>query len=298
MQDVHLGGSREDFTCQTCHPASGHRPRPAGGSAAASWNTGCSSCHQKADHAPASLNRHLAVLSCQTCHIPQYGRQQPILLGWNWLMTGKTSRVFQSFLETRRPIHDRNGLWAAAAVEPAYLWDNGADMVYTRGQRIMPRELTFLQSPVERSPDSKVAPFRVVYGTQLYDAKYRYLISPLLSASGEAYFPESDWNAVARQGMEAIVLPYSGFYGFAPTAVYRRINHEVLPAAQALGCMDCHGSRGRIKWQDLGYDRDPWSEKTGGTAAPESAPPPEPAGTGQEGQLPSANTKLPVPPTF
>ena len=33
--------------------------------------------------------------------------------------------------------------------------------------------------------------------------------------------------------------------------------HEVVPAAQALSCLDCHREGGRLDWQELGYKRDP-----------------------------------------
>jgi hypothetical protein len=35
------------------------------------------------------------------------------------------------------------------------------------------------------------------------------------------------------------------------------INHEVVPAAQALRCLDCHREGGRMDWAALGYDGDP-----------------------------------------
>jgi hypothetical protein len=57
--------------------------------------------------------------------------------------------------------------------------------------------------------------------------------------------------------MEVAGLPYSGKYGFAETAMYWRINHMVVPARDALGCLDCHGGGGRMDWKALGYKGDP-----------------------------------------
>jgi hypothetical protein len=267
LADVHLRAAA--FTCQTCHlGGSGHTlVRQLSGSAGkADRAAGCSSCHTAAPHALEVLNHHGTTIACQACHIPTYGRSGPVLISWNWLMTGKTNTVFRAGNGAGLQLHDQNGFWAARDIEPVYFRDDGADNVYSRGQKIQPQELTVLQQPAAASAGAKLSPFRVLYGTQLYDSRYRYLISPLLQAEGDVLFPGSDWEAIARKGMEAMVLPFSGQYGFAATATYRRLNHGVAPAAEALDCLDCHGATGRIKWDVLGFERDPMLE-------PEAEPP-------------------------
>jgi len=285
--DVHLNSSGPVFTCQTCHPeTSGHsfaRRMPLS-DASESTGNGCASCHTSTPHTPERLNGHAATISCQACHIPEYSTNKPALIGWNWIMTGKTNTVFQYGRHNRVQIHDQNGFWSGSDIEPVYLWDDGSDLVYSRGQRIQPNELTFLQKPAEKGPRSKLTPFRIVYGTQLYDAKYRYLISPLLYPTGSVLFPGSDWDTIARDGMKAIILPYSGQYGFAPTAAYRRINHGVTPAARALDCLDCHGSQGRLQWSALGFDRDPWLDQPMDTT--ETGPGADYGNTPDSGPLP------------
>jgi hypothetical protein len=144
-------------------------------------------------------------------------------------------------------------------LKPVYFWDDGSDLVYKRGQRIDQQKLTYLQKPADKSDSAKIAPFMVMYGTQLYDAKYRYLISPLLNTEKKSIFPDSDWDTIAREGMKAIVLPYSGEYGVAVTAIYRRLNHGVASVDKALDCTDCHGNGNRLDWKALGYSQDPWS---------------------------------------
>jgi hypothetical protein len=62
--------------------------------------------------------------------------------------------------------------------------------------------------------------------------------------------------------MKATGLDYSGEYGFAPTEMYWRINHMVVPAGDALKCLDCHGDNGRLDWQALGYEADPMRDKS------------------------------------
>lgn len=279
LADVHLRASGPAFTCQTCHlRGSGHTvARQMGGSDVTDdRGKDCASCHTAAPHALERLNRHDRTISCQACHIPAYARGGPVLIAWNWLMTGKTNTVFRTGTGSGLQLHDQNGFWSAGDIQPVYLWDDGSDQVYSRGQKIKTQELTVLQQPAEKGAGSKLAPFRVLYGTQLYDSKYRYLISPLLQPEGEELFPGSDWETIARKGMEALVLPFSGQYGFTATATYRRINHGVAPAAEALDCLDCHGTSGRLRWDMLGFDRDPMLETPTTESTPQEPPRPVP----------------------
>lgn len=272
--DIHLSAAGGNFSCQSCHAGSGghifsrHLNRP--GEASLSGR-GCASCHSDTPHGMDLLNRHGERIACRTCHIPAAGRGAPVLIGWNWILSGKTVPVHQNRPGSRLQIHDLNGLRGAADIDPIYLWDDGSDTVYTRGQRIRPEELTVLQGPAEKNERSKIVPFRIIYGTQLYDRKYRYLISPLLEPEGPVLFSAAGPESLAEEGMKAVVLPYSGQYGYTATAVYKRISHGVAPAGQALDCLDCHGLSGRMNWPALGYDADPWSNDLAGQPAAEES---------------------------
>ena len=35
--------------------------------------------------------------------------------------------------------------------------------------------------------------------------------------------------------------------------MYWKVNHMVVPKADALKCNDCHGQNGRLDWKALGY---------------------------------------------
>lgn len=261
--DVHMAAKTGALSCQACHvQSSGHSfsRTMTHGSVMRSGTEGCSSCHTGSPHLLDTLNRHTANISCRTCHIPAYAADTPALVSWNWILSGKISPVLQSISGRITVLQDSNGLTSSQMIMPSYLWDDGSDQIYSRGQRIQREELTYLQHPADKNATSKIAPFRVIYGTQLYDTKYRYLISPLLSSEGRELFTGPDWNTIASEGMKAIILPYSGQYSVTPTVSYRRINHGVAPAGDALDCTDCHGSKGRLNWQSLGYDRDPWTD--------------------------------------
>jgi len=286
FQDIHMERSGMAFACQDCHTRhSGHNfSRKAGRQNGTGASQGCASCHTETPHGIDQLNRHAVSIACKTCHIPQYAQNRPMIIGWNWIMSGRTNRIYQDHRNGRSLAQDENGFTSSTRLEPVYLWDDGGDLVYTRGQRIRPQELTFLERPAGKSSTSRISPFRAVYGTQMYDSKYRYLISPLLQPEGSALFPGSDWETVAREGMHAIVLPFSGEHAFAPTAAFRRISHGVVPADQALDCLDCHGATSRMPWQELGFEKDPWYGTSGTPQAPE--------GTGQVERI---DTSQPAP---
>ena len=109
---------------------------------------------------------------------------------------------------------------------------------------------------VAKDETAKIYPFKLHSGKQIYDSKNKYFITAKVFGDG-GYWRDFDWAKAAKLGMEASGLKYSGEYGFAPTEMYWRINHMVSPKEEALGCLDCHGDNGRMKWQDLGYKGDP-----------------------------------------
>ncbi len=260
--DIHLSSRGAGMRCQDCHPSGGrHRmQRRLEKDQGIRQATGCRACHTDNPHSLDQLNQHAELISCQTCHIPAAGRTRPVIIGWNWLLAGKTPGLFLDAPGRRAPLLTGGGFLLASGVEPVYRWDDGSDRVYRRGDRIAPDRATILQEPGERKPDSRIHPFTVEYGTQLYDAKYRYLISPRLATGSGAMFPDKDWETIARAGMNSFRLPYSGRHDFTATVTYRRLDHGTVPASRALGCMDCHGSTTRMDWQNLGYEQDPWQE--------------------------------------
>ena len=107
---------------------------------------------------------------------------------------------------------------------------------------------------------SKIYPFKVHKGKQIYDVNNKTLVTPKVfgfKGDKEAYWTTYDWDKAARAGMKESGLDYSGEYDFAPTEMYWRLNHMVPPADQALSCLDCHGDKTRLNWIELGYDGDP-----------------------------------------
>ncbi len=286
-KDIHV--QKYGFTCQQCHPGGSHHTfnRTAISGTAAMKDQGCASCHTQSPHALSRLNHHAVLIACQSCHIPEYGNNGPVIVSWNWLLSGNTTPP--TYRQRNTLLTDR-GLFLGQEIVPHYYWDNGTDMVYTRGTKIHPEQTTLLQGPGPRTPASKIMPFTIQYGTQLYDTKYRYLISPKLPRDTAPFFNGTDWEQVITKGMNDIRLPFSGQYGFTTTVSLQRLNHGVVAKDQALDCMDCHGSKTRFNWRQLGYERDPW------TGEQENVSPPVKEIMPTDGLPPIRETILPVRP--
>ena len=255
--DVHI--TQHGFSCQRCHPGNGHHNfsrkmiNPSGGDT----TEGCASCHTLSPHKLSRLNQHATLIACQSCHIPSWGNNAPAVISWNWLLSDSRETSYQ----TGKKLFTDQGFLSSQDITPLFFWDNGTDVVYTRGERIQPEQTARLQAPGPRTPASKIMPFSVHYGTQFYDAKYRYLISPKLSLAKAPFFRSSERTVSISEGMDAIRLPYSGQYAITTTVSYRRINHGVVETDKALGCMDCHGESSIFNWQNLGYEQDPWTSQ-------------------------------------
>ncbi len=121
-----------------------------------------------------------------------------------------------------------------------------------------PSKVTHLSSPRGSRSDksAKITPFKIMQGKQPYDSVNKVLAVPNLWGG---YWKHWDWNQALADGMKAAGLDYSGQYGFAPTDMYWKVNHMVVPKTEALKCNDCHGKDGRLDWKALGYAGDPRS---------------------------------------
>jgi len=147
-------------------------------------------------------------------------------------------------------------------VVPTYAWFNGTTGAYAIGDKIDPTKMTVLNQPMgdKNDPDAKIMPFKVHTGKQIYDTKFSYFITPKVwgpKGDADAYWQQFDWDKAAIAGMKASGLEYSGEFGFAATASYWPINHQVDPKEKALKCLDCHKEGKRLDWKALGYNGDP-----------------------------------------
>ena len=80
---------------------------------------------------------------------------------------------------------------------------------------------------------------------------------PLAAASLDEFFVDGDLDKAVCAAAHAAYGVEDIEYEWVPTVRYMGIFHEVQPASEALNCLDCHSSGGRLDWKALGYKRDP-----------------------------------------
>ena len=255
--DVHMG--REHMVCVDCHTASHHvlKGRMSSVSVDDKGGASCTDCHDAKPHKDVRLNAHTDRVACQTCHIPEFAVAEPTKMDWDWSTAGKDT-----------PIDSIHVYWKIKGtfrweqhVTPEYAWWNGNSGRYLKGDKFDPSKVLVLNPPLgdRKDPKAKIWPFKIHRAKQPYDVENKYIIFPHLWGRGkdDGYWKHFDWQRAAREGMEAVGLPYSGKLGFARTNMYWPLSHMVQAKEHALQCADCHGDHGRIPWKQLGYDKDP-----------------------------------------
>jgi octaheme c-type cytochrome (tetrathionate reductase family) len=251
--DVHMG--RADFRCSDCHQTREHRipgcamsvciDRPS--------RVNCTDCHSETPHVDQRLNEHTATVACQTCHIPRMAIDAPTKMAWDWSTAG------QDLPEDPHTYLKAKGSFTYAQdVRPEYDWYDGRAYRYLTGDKIDdPSQVVPINLPIggPGDADAKIWPFKVHRGKQVYDKKYKHLLTPRTWGEG-GFWNEFDWDKACRLG-ETPEAPYSGEYGFVETVMYWPLSHMVQPKEKALQCNECHGPQGVMDFKALGFDGDP-----------------------------------------
>ena len=179
-------------------------------------------------------------------------------MDWDWSTAGKDNVLIASDRPNKTYRKTMGTLTWAKDVVPTYAWFNGKATVYLRGEKMDPSKPTALAIPEgsRKDKNAKIHPFKVHSGKQPYDKENNVLL--IFHTYGkDGFWSTFDWEKSIRIGMEAVDMPYSGKYAFAPTEMYWRTDHMVSPKEEALGCLDCHGEPSRLDWKKLGYQGDP-----------------------------------------
>lgn len=253
--DVHMGSG---MTCQDCHTTEAHqiKGKSMANNADSENRIRCQDCHESEPHKMKTLNNHSQKIACQTCHIQVYAKAQPTKLYWDWSTAGKDSVAPKDEYGDQTYNKMKGSFRWGKDVVPEYYWYNETSERYLLGDKFDPENVLSLNKPLGKKgdPDSKIYPFKVHRGQQIYDTQNNYLIVPKLFGG---YWKEYDWDKAAKEGMKSANLEYSGNYGFVSTEMYWKLNHMVSPKNQSLKCKDCHGDAGRLDWKSLGYEGDP-----------------------------------------
>ena len=269
--DVHMNEKGLNFSCVTCHVTSSHEVSGSRYNVAAAVRgpahmrgktdmspASCQSCHgDKPHHARMDiLNQHTDKIACQTCHIPQYARDDiGTESSWDWSLAttmgpdGKPLSRKDS--AGRRAFDSKKGAWVwDSYVIPEYRWYNGVSNYKVIGDKIDPSKTVQINevggSP--NAPDSRIWPIKVHRGKQPYDKVNEYLtVQHTAGEDDTALWHNYDWQKAIGAGMKAAGLKYSGEYGFVNTEMTWPITHMVAPEEDALSCAQCHSKNGRLK---------------------------------------------------
>jgi octaheme c-type cytochrome (tetrathionate reductase family) len=270
--DVHMDEKGLNFSCATCHATSSHQVSGSRYNVAAAVKgaahtrgkedtvnpASCQSCHGNKPHPEKMdrLNQHTEKIACQTCHIPEYARNDiGTELSWDWstatVMGQDGKPAVRKDSAGRRAFDSKKGTWVwESFVIPEYRWFNGVSTYKVIGDKIDPSKTVQINevggSP--NDPDSRIWPIKVHRGKQPYD-KVNHTLT-LQHTGGEddtALWHNYDWQKAIAAGMKAGGLPYSGQYGFVSTEQTWPITHMVAPKSDALTCAQCHSKDGRLK---------------------------------------------------
>ena len=268
-QDVHMGSKAsggQDMSCQACHKTTDHKIAGAS-SMMAHYDSrvACTDCHsgKKAPHQKSKngdiLNRHIAAVACETCHIPVFAKGQATKMSWKWSDVGKDLHPEEQF--DKETFNKKKGSFTwGMNVTPVYAWYNGKIERYMVGDKIKdPEKPVVMARPVGSISDrtAKIYPYKYYTGDQPMDTKYGYLS---IFQQYKSLWDDYSWDKALQGGSN--VLPYSGKYRFVNTITYVSASHEVAPKEDAVQCGECHLGGKRINWKELGYKSDPM--QTGG----------------------------------
>ncbi|HQO39504.1 MAG TPA: multiheme c-type cytochrome [Spirochaetota bacterium] len=202
------------------------------------------------------LDKHTEKIACQTCHIKFYSTKFKTKTWWDWSKAGeKTPEGKPKVVKDDEgyPVYDgmKGEFKLAKNAEPEYFWFNGQSDKILVGDKIDPdkRPLQINRITGEcGGADSKIWPFKVMRGKQLYDPENKTLVIPKLfgpKGSG-AYWSDWDWLKASETGMREAGVPFSGKLDWIETEMYWPLTHLVTPSENAVSCDDCHSRKGRL----------------------------------------------------
>lgn len=255
--DVHMSIEGKDMACVDCHKTEKHniKGKHYGVSAMNINRISCEDCHSDAPHNDRVIDQHNHKVACQTCHIPRYAKVNATKMWWDWTTAGLLTEDGHAYSENDADGNHNylsikgNFVWDDN-VKPEYQWFNGtADhYLFTDTISVIPVKINELMGCYADSA-SKIWPVKVHRGRQMYDTKYKTLISMKLAAENVgqgAFWKDFDWDLSATLGMAYNGRPYSGEYDFVETEVSWPINHMVSPKEDVVSCIECHSDQSRL----------------------------------------------------
>ncbi len=267
--DVHMSPDGGNFDCIRCHTTTAHKisgrcyKTPAVTEHKSLIDDeqvariSCVSCHTLEPHKEGhKANDHTDIVACQTCHIPEFAREKPTKMWWDWSTAGRTDENGKIYSEKgqygKDVYNSKKGtfVWETNVV-PEYEWYDGRMEYLLLPDKIDPEEAPIKVNHPMGEPDkegSLIYPFKVHMGKQPYDTQSNEVVNVQLFGSKEAgaYWKTLEWGPAIEAGMEYAGRDFSGKYDFVETKYYFQISHMVAPKEDSLECSSCHSRQGRL----------------------------------------------------
>ena len=251
--DVHMAAEGNNLLCVDCHAGENHRVIGRGADLSGTDTPGvrldCSTtdCHGPAPHGERVLDGHIERVHCTTCHIPTFAKSDATDMRRDW-STPKHHVEADKYSAT---------ITFGKDVVPHYAWFDGRTRTQLMGEKIRTRKdgKVAIMEPVAKKGDkgAQIRPFKLHEGVLPLLDDEQWLI-PL---AVEEFFGDGDLAKAVDEGAAAAYGVHHPEYTWVEVVRYMGINHEVVPADKALGCLDCHSDNGRLDWKALGYKKDP-----------------------------------------
>lgn len=251
--DVHLSPQGGNLLCQDCHVPTNHQIPGKGIDLRISEGgtvKDCKSCHTAdVNNHSAKLLQHMDRVSCQTCHIPKFGKDVATEMSRDW----RTPHWNPAGCNGQ-------GAWIgeevkASNVKPEYTFWNGQSSVYS------------LQNPIQPDPNGQYTladALGSISDGKIYPIKVHTAWQPRSTATGRmvqydvlwnfmtGFFEQAAQRGLIFMGLQPTDSNGNPAYQWVNTRAEQLITHGVEPAANALACANCHGG-GQMNFQAMGY---------------------------------------------
>ncbi|NTU72595.1 alpha-2-macroglobulin [Candidatus Roizmanbacteria bacterium] len=256
--DVHMATTGANLACQACHTTEEHHIAGRGSDLRQTdldVDMTCTRCHtNKASttgHANLTINRHVARVACQTCHIATYARNATDTTATEMTETHRDWR--QPHVTASGAIHPTPTM--AGNLTPRYAWWNG-----TSSNHLLFDDAVY-DPQTGRIPTSRPIGDINEFPSKLYPFKYKTATQPLatelnqlIALDTSVYFLNGNVQSSIESGLANMGYLPNEPYSWVETDTMQLLTHEIAPASAALACTSCHNNTSRMDLTGaLGY---------------------------------------------
>jgi len=264
LYDTHMAnGNGGNLQCQACHTFTGHRVagrgsdiRPQDSTVQMSCST--ATCHStKAasnGHATAAVNRHIARLGCQTCHINKYGKNAndtaageatEIDRDWQHAEWNATQNRYEPMATKANDQKPKYAFWNGTS------WGNNALDTAVLDTATGAYKLSRPNGAINGALGTKLYPFKYKTATQAVAN------GKIVTLSTASYFANGSYDQAVKDGMVYMGMSSSTPYTTIKTDEMLLLNHQIAPSTgNVVACAACHPNATATQVKlitDLGY---------------------------------------------